>query len=78
MKQFKWQIILILAAIAAFFAFPYFNNAKIPAEGFSTPGSDTVRAEVIQILEEGKVDMNGHMQKYQVARVKIMGDPHGN
>ena len=73
MKQFKWQIILILVAIAAFFAFPYFNNAKIPAGGFSTLGSDTVRAEVIQILEEGKVDMNGHMQKYQVARVKILG-----
>jgi len=35
-------------------------------------GSDTVRAEVAQILEEGEVDMGGHTQKYQVARVNIL------
>jgi uncharacterized membrane protein len=72
MKQFKWQIILILAAIAAFFTFPYFNNVELPGDGFSTLGSDTVRAEVVQIIEEGEVDMGGHMQKYQVARVNIL------
>jgi uncharacterized membrane protein len=72
MKQFKWQIILILAAIAAFFTFPYFNNVELPGDGFSTLGSDTVRAEVTQILEEGKIDMGGHMQKYQIVRVNIL------
>ena len=72
MKQFKWQIILILAAIAAFFTFPYFNKVELPGSGFSTLGSDTVRAEVTQIIEEGKIDMGGHMQKYQVARVNIL------
>ena len=72
MKQFKWQIILILAAIAAFFAFPYFNQVELPGDGFSTLGSDTVRAEVTQIIEEGQIDMGGHMQKYQVARVNIL------
>lgn len=72
MKQFKWQIILILAAIAAFFAFPYFNQVELPGDGFSTLGSDTVRAEVTQIIEEGEIDMGGHMQKYQVARVNIL------
>jgi len=71
-KQFKWQIILILAAIAAFFTFPYFNKVELPGSGFSTLGSDTVRAEVTQIIEEGKIDMGGHMQKYQVARVNIL------
>jgi len=35
-------------------------------------GSDTVRAEVAQIIEEGEIDMGGHVQKYQVARVKIL------
>jgi uncharacterized membrane protein len=72
MKKFKWQIILILAAIAAFFAFPYFSKVEIPGERFSTMGSDTVRAEVTQILEQGNIDMDGHTQKYQVARVKIL------
>ena len=72
MKHLRWQIILILAALAVFFTFPYFNSAKIPGEGFSTIGSDTVRAEVTKILEEGQVDMSGHMQKYQVVRVNIL------
>jgi len=72
MKQFKWQIILILAAIAAFFAYPYFFDVKLPGEGFDTMGSGTVRAEVTQILDEGQVDLGGHMQKYQVVRVNIL------
>ncbi len=72
MKQFKWQIILIFAALAVFFAFPYFNNVQLPGDGFSTIGSDTVRAEVVQIIEEGEVDMGGHKQTYQIARVNIL------
>jgi uncharacterized membrane protein len=72
MKHLRWQIILILAALAFFFLFPYFNNAKIPGEGFSTLGSDTVRAEVTKILEEGNIDMSGHTQKYQVMEVNIL------
>lgn len=72
MKQFKWQIILILAALAAFFTFPYFNNIELPGEGFSTMGAGTVRAEITQILEEGQIDLGGHTQKYQVARVNIL------
>ncbi len=72
MKQFKWQIILILAAVAAFFAYPYFAPVELPLDGFSTMGADTVRAEVTQILEEGQIDMDGHMQKYQLVRVTIL------
>ena len=72
MKQFKWQIILIIAALAAFFTFPYFNHVQLPGEGFSTFGSDTVRAEVTQIIEEGEVDMGGHKQTYQIACVNIL------
>ena len=72
MKQFKWQIILVLAATAAFFAFSRLIQVEVPGEGFSTIGSDTVRAEVTQIIEEGEIDMGGHVQKYQVAQVNIL------
>jgi uncharacterized membrane protein len=72
MKQFKWQIVLVLAAVVVFFAYPYFAPVTLPGDGFSTLGSDTARAEVTQIIEEGQIDMDGHMQKYQVARVKIL------
>ncbi|MCE9646652.1 MAG: YibE/F family protein [Chloroflexi bacterium] len=72
MKQFKWQIVLILAAIAVYFTFPYFDKVQLPGDGFATMGSGTVRAEVIRIIEEGQIDLGGHVQKYQVARVNIL------
>ena len=71
MKQFKWQIILVIAAIVFFFVWPYFN-VELPGEGFSTFGADTVRAQVTQIIEEGEIDMGGRMQTYQIARVNIL------
>ncbi len=78
MKQFKWQIILIVAAVVFFFVWPYFNAVELPGDGFSTFGSDTVRAEVTQIIEEGEVDMGGRIQTYQIARVNILeGDYAG-
>ena len=72
MKQFKWQIILILAAVVAFFAYPLFVPVTLPGDGFSTLGSDTARAKVIRIIEEGQIDMDGRTQLYQVARVEIL------
>jgi uncharacterized membrane protein len=71
MKKY-WFVTLILAALAAFFAWPYFTNVQLPGEGFSTFGSDTVRAEVTEITEEGTIDMAGHIQIYQIARVRIL------
>ena len=76
MKQFKWQVILITAAMIVFFAWPYLNRVELPGDGFSTFGADTVRAEVTQIIEEGQVDMGGRMQNYQVARVNILEGPY--
>jgi uncharacterized membrane protein len=61
-----------MAAIAVFFAWPYFNNVTIPGNGFATLGSDTVRAEVTQIIEEGDIDIGGRTQPYQIARVNIL------
>ncbi len=72
MKQFKWQLTLIVASVIIFLIWPYFNNVQLPGEGFSTFGSDTVRAEVTQIIEEGEIDMGGRMQAYQIARVNIL------
>jgi uncharacterized membrane protein len=77
MKKY-WMIVLILAAVAAFFAWPYFTNVRLPDLGISAFGSETVRAEVIEIVEEGTVDMGGHVQTYQIARVRILeGDLAG-
>ena len=72
MKQYAWPVVLVLALITAFFIFPYFNNVQLPDEQFSSFGSDTVRAQVIQITEQGDIDLGGHVQTYQIARVNIL------
>lgn len=71
-QKLKWQALLILAAVAAYFLFPYLNRVELPGDGFSTFGADTVRAEVTRIIEEGEIDMGGRTQRYQVARVNIL------
>jgi uncharacterized membrane protein len=70
MKNRSWlfPFILVVAVVIYMLA----SRVQLPGKGFSTFGSDTVRAEVTQILEEGKIDMDGRTQKYQVARVNIL------
>lgn len=70
MKNRSWLFPIVLLSAIAIYA--YFNHLVIPGQGFSTMGSDTVRAEVKQILEEGETVMGGHTQKFQVARVNIL------
>ncbi|MEW6402111.1 MAG: YibE/F family protein [Chloroflexota bacterium] len=71
MKRY-WIFVLILAAVAAFFAWPYFTNVPLPDLGISPFGAETVRAEVEEITEEGTADLGGHIQTYQLARVRIL------
>lgn len=70
MKLKSWLFPLLL--LAGVILYSTFAKVELPGDGFSTVGSDTVRAEVVQILEEGDIDMGGHVQKYQIARVKIL------
>lgn len=35
-------------------------------------GSETVRARVVEIIEEGEIDLGGTLQRYQVARVELL------
>ncbi len=70
MKNRSWLFPFLL--LAAVFIYTLLSTVQLPGEGFSTLGSDTVRAEVTQIIEEGKIDMGGHEQTYQVARVDIL------
>jgi uncharacterized membrane protein len=70
MKNKSWLFPFILLIAAVLYSTLF--QVTTPGEGFSTIGSDTVRAEVTQIIEEGEMDMGGHTQKYQVARVNIL------
>ena len=71
-RSVSWLIVLMLAAIAAFFLWPYFTDVKLPEVQMTSYGSGTVRAEVVQIIEEGTIDMDGRPQPYQIARVKVL------
>jgi uncharacterized membrane protein len=70
MKKQSWLFpLLLLAGVSLYF---YFSREPLPGEGFTTFGSDTVRAEVTQIIEEGNINLGGRTQTYQIARVKIL------
>jgi uncharacterized membrane protein len=70
MKKRSWLFPFLL--LIAVVLYSTFAKVELPGEGFSTFGSDTVRAEVTQIIEEGEIEMGEHTQTYQVARVNIL------
>ncbi len=73
------QTILILAALTtvALLAFavwgvPYFFGTAMPTPSGAGFGSQTVRAQVDLVLEEGTVDLDGIVQPYQKLRVRVL------
>jgi uncharacterized membrane protein len=67
-----WLVTLLLVVIAAFFLWPYFARVDLPDVNMSSFGSETVRARVIEIIEEGEIDLGGTIQRYQIARVELL------
>ncbi|GAB4431914.1 MAG: hypothetical protein Kow002_20060 [Anaerolineales bacterium] len=63
---------LFLLAIGAFLFIPYFSQVALPEAAISAFGSETVRAQVTEIIEEGDIDLGGRMQPYQVVRVELL------
>jgi uncharacterized membrane protein len=70
--QARWILILVLAMALAYLAWPYFAPAPQPDLGLSPLGSETVRAEVVQIIEQGRIQLGEREQSYQIARVKLL------
>jgi uncharacterized membrane protein len=70
--------LLFVIVIAAFLFLPYFSQVELPPAQVSPFGSETVRAKVDEITEEGQIDLGGTTQRYQIARVEILeGDYKG-
>ena len=70
--------VLFFAVIAALLFLPYFSQVELPVAQMSAFGSETVRAQVDEIIEEGEIDLGGTVQRYQIARVEILeGDYKG-
>jgi uncharacterized membrane protein len=70
--------LLLVLVIVAFLFLPYFSQVELPPAQISPLGSETVRAKVAEITEEGQIDLGGTVQRYQMARVEILeGDYKG-
>jgi len=70
--------LLFVIVIAAFLFLPYFSQVELPVAQMSAFGSETVRAKVDEIIEDGQIDLGGTAQRYQIARVEILeGDYKG-
>jgi uncharacterized membrane protein len=75
-KILRWFILLVLTTIVVYFLWPYFLEVQIPEVGFSSIGSQTVRAEVIVIAEEGTIELGGRTQNFQILGVRILEGEH--
>jgi len=71
-KYLRWFIILLLALVAAFFLWPYFTQVNLPDANMTSFGSESSRARVVEIIEDGEIDLGGTIQRYQVARVELL------
>ena len=67
-KSWLFPFLLLVAAIM----YTALSKVQLPGDGFATFGADTVRAEVLEIVDEGQVDLGGVQQTYQIARVNIL------
>jgi uncharacterized membrane protein len=70
-KLILWLVILLVVVIAAFSLWPYFTQVDLPDVNMSSFGSETARAQVVEIIEEGEIDLGGTVQRYQIARVEL-------
>jgi uncharacterized membrane protein len=71
-KPAFWFVLLIVVGILAFFLGQLFRPVDLPDVNLTAFGSETVRARVTEIIEEGEVDFGGTIQRYQVARVELL------
>jgi uncharacterized membrane protein len=67
-----WIVPVILLAAFAALLWPYFSGAPLPESSAVAFGSETVRAEVVAVIEEGTVDLGGRVQPYQIVRVELL------
>ncbi len=67
-KSWLFPFLLLIGTIA----YAVLSRVQLPGDGFSTFGADTVRAKIVQIIEEGQIELGGNLQTYQVARVNIL------
>ena len=67
-----WLITFLLVIIVIFLFWPYFTQVDLPDVSMTGFGSETIRARVTEIIEEGEITMGDAVQRYQIARVELL------
>jgi uncharacterized membrane protein len=71
-KPALWLFLFAAVGLVGFFLGQLLRPVDLPDVNMTAFGSDTVRARVIEIMEEGEIDLGGTVQRYQVARVELL------
>ena len=71
-RSVSWLFPLLLVGVVAFFLWQLLKPAQLPDVNMPSFGSETLRARVTEIIEEGEIDLGGTVQRYQVARVELL------
>ncbi|HEY5729358.1 MAG TPA: YibE/F family protein [Anaerolineales bacterium] len=69
LRKLARAVILLIFVIVLFYLL---KPVGLPNISMSAFGSETTRARVIDIIEDGEIDLGGVTQRYQIARVEIM------
>jgi uncharacterized membrane protein len=70
LTHFPRIVLPLIAAIVL--SLLLFRPVTLPDAAMSVLGSQTLRARVIAIIEEGEIDLGGVVQKYQIVRVEAL------
>jgi uncharacterized membrane protein len=62
----------ILIGIVVWMVIPSLSGIELPVVNMSAMGSENVKAQVKEIIEEGDVTLGEQVQRYQVARVELL------
>lgn len=65
----RMGIILVVSIALYFFLF---QPADLPDISMSAFGSETRKAQVVEIIEDADIDLGGVIQRYQIARVELL------
>ena len=66
-------LVLVWTLVVAIFVLPYFMPVQLPNVAMSAFGSETARARVTQIIEDGNIDLGATTQRYQIAACGVVG-----
>ena len=70
MKLYRYILFCVLLILVGGILF--IRPVDLPTPALSVFGSDTVRGQVVEIIEDGEIDLGGVVQRYQIARVQLL------